>query len=88
MVYNVSIKTVTETVARTKAYREAAVGASRKSVTLSEDHSRVADANQVVSVDSLGVTEARIVRCVNMVVIFLCTVSVLEFVKIISSYYK
>ena len=70
MVYNVSVKTVTETVARTKAYREAAVGASRKSVTLSEDHSRVADANQVVSVDSLGVTEARIVRCVNMVVIF------------------
>ena len=51
---------MTEKVARAKAQRETAVGASRRQVPLCENHSRVADANQVVSVDSLGVTEARI----------------------------
>lgn len=36
---------MTETVARTKARREAVVGASRKRVALCEDHSRVAELN-------------------------------------------
>ena len=47
-------------VGRVSELRETAVGASRRQVVRDEDHSRVADANQVVSVDSLGVTEARI----------------------------
>jgi hypothetical protein len=42
--YNIKVITVTETVARIKAQREAAFGASRKQVVLGEDHSRVADA--------------------------------------------
>ena len=52
---------MTEKVARAKAQRETAVGASRRQVTLGEDHSRVADAKiTVVSVDSQGVTLTRI----------------------------
>ena len=61
LLYNVKVITVTETVAEAKAYREAAVGESRKRLPSCENHSRVAGAKiTVVSADSLGVTEARI----------------------------